>query len=262
MSDAGKWADLRARSLSGAAMAGVGIAAIWVGGLWFVALAIVASGLMLWELARMIHPERAAEAVALGVLGAAAAAIPLMLPGWGLLALGLPALASAVLPRNDKLLFAAYGTAVLVAAWGLVGFRQEHGMLWLIWLVLVVVVTDLAGYFAGRMIGGPKFWPRVSPKKTWSGTAAGWIAAALVGVVFLAFTTAGRDLIWISAALAFASQMGDAAESAIKRRTGVKDSSGLIPGHGGLLDRFDGLLGAALMMLIVAQFVVVPVVRL
>jgi phosphatidate cytidylyltransferase len=112
------------------------------------------------------------------------------------------------------------------------------------------------------MIGGPKFWPAISPKKTWSGTVAGWIAAAVVGMVFLRFTTAGPDLPWISAALSLASQMGDIAESAIKRRMGVKDSSHLIPGHGGLLDRFDGLLGASLLMLLVALIVIVPEVRL
>ena len=83
-----------------------------------------------------------------------------------------------------------------------------------------------------------------------------------MGALFLAFTTAGPDLPWISAAVALASQFGDIAESAIKRRMGVKDSSRLIPGHGGLLDRFDGLLGAALMLLLVAQFVDVPAVRI
>src|SRR5690606_1989766 len=103
---------------------------------------------------------------------------------------------------------------------------------WLFWLVFVVIATDVAGYFAGRAFGGPKFWPGVSPKKTWSGTAAGWMAAALVGAVFLSITTAGRDLIWISACVAFASQLGDIAESAVKRRMGVKDSSALILGHG------------------------------
>jgi phosphatidate cytidylyltransferase len=97
--------------------------------------------------------------------------------------------------------------------------------------------------------------------KTWSGTVAGWVAAALVGAVFLRFSTAGVDLLWISALLAFASQMGDIAESAIKRRSGVKDSSNLIPGHGGLMDRFDGLLGAAILMLLVAQLTDVPSVR-
>ena len=134
-------------------------------------------------------------------------------------------------------------------------------MVWLLWLILVVVATDIAGYFAGRALGGPKFWPAISPKKTWSGTAAGWISAAVVGLIFLLITDAGRDLIWISAAVAFASQMGDIAESAVKRRCGVKDSSNLIPGHGGLFDRFDGLLGASLAMLAVALVVDVPQLR-
>jgi phosphatidate cytidylyltransferase len=112
------------------------------------------------------------------------------------------------------------------------------------------------GYFAGRMIGGPKFWPRVSPKKTWSGTVAGWVGAALVALVFLTIpgTTAGV-LIVLSVAMALASQMGDIAESAVKRATGVKDSSSLIPGHGGLMDRFDGMLGAAV-FLSLAQLVI------
>ena len=164
--------------------------------------------------------------------------------------------------RREPMIFAAYAMAVMLAGWGLVGFRMDYGSVWLVWLLLVVIVTDIAGYFAGRLIGGPKFWPRVSPKKTWAGVIAGWIGAAVVGVIFLRFTTAGPDLPWISAALSLASQMGDVAESAIKRRMGVKDSSRLIPGHGGLLDRFDGILGAALLMLLVAQLVVVPEVRL
>ena len=116
--------------------------------------------------------------------------------------------------------------------------------------MLVVVVTDVAGYFAGRIIGGPKFWPAVSPKKTWAGTTAGWLAAAVVGVVFGIGSGVMGTLVLASVLLSFASQLGDIAESAIKRRVGVKDSSTLIPGHGGLLDRFDGMLGAALALLL------------
>ncbi|MEM6897415.1 MAG: phosphatidate cytidylyltransferase, partial [Pseudomonadota bacterium] len=132
----------------------------------------------------------------------------------------------------------------------------------IIWLILVVVITDVAGYFAGRAFGGPKFWPAISPKKTWSGTVAGWVGAAILGAIFLTFTNAGRDLVWISVLVSFASQMGDITESALKRRMGVKDSSTLIPGHGGLFDRFDGLLGAALVMLLAALIVDVPDVAL
>ena len=143
---------------------------------------------------------------------------------------------------------------IVLAGFGLVQVRDDYGVGWLMWLVVVVVVTDVVGYFAGRAIGGPKFWPKVSPKKTWSGTAAGWIGAALVGLLFSINTGVGFQLIGISVAMSMASQMGDMAESGMKRRLGVKDSSNLIPGHGGLLDRFDGMLGAAFFLLIIGQF--------
>ena len=88
---------------------------------------------------------------------------------------------------------------------------------------MVVVVTDVVGYFAGRLIGGPKFWPRVSPKKTWAGTMAGWIGAGIVGAAFAASLDASFQLIGISIAISMAGQIGDVAESALKRRMGVKD---------------------------------------
>jgi phosphatidate cytidylyltransferase len=258
----GRFPDLATRLGSGAVLAAVGIAAIWAGGLWFEGLAVAAATVMIWELARMQAPGDRAGSYALAVLALAALLVSHFLPGpWALAPLLAPGLAAMALRRPGALVFAAYGTAVLLAAHGLVAFRADYGGLWLAWLVAVVVVTDVAGYFAGRLIGGPKFWPSVSPKKTWAGILAGWAGGALVGFVFLGFTTAGRDLPWISAALSFASQLGDIAESAIKRRAGVKDSSQLIPGHGGLLDRFDALLGGALFMLVVSFFVVVPVAR-
>jgi phosphatidate cytidylyltransferase len=108
------------------------------------------------------------------------------------------------------------------------------------------------------MIGGPKFWPAVSPKKTWSGTAFGWLGAGLVGLIFAIYFGVGLQLIGVSIALSMASQMGDIAESGMKRKMGVKDSSSLIPGHGGLMDRFDGMLGAALFLLVIGQFIGFP----
>jgi phosphatidate cytidylyltransferase len=108
----------------------------------------------------------------------------------------------------------------------------------------------VAGYFAGKIIGGPKFWPAVSPKKTWSGTSAGWVGAALVGVGFVIWGGGGIMLVRISVLVSMASQAGDIVESALKRRTGVKDSSALIPGHGGFFDRFDGMMGAAAFLLL------------
>ncbi len=262
MAGTGKWEDLAPRLVSGAAMAGIGVAMIWLGGAWFVALCAGVGGLMVWELVRMIAPERRAEALALAAVGAVVIVLARALPAvYALPLLAAPALVGASLLRRHRVVFAAFALGILIASFGLSLFRDSHGMVWLFWLVLVVIATDVFGYFGGRIIGGPKFWPRVSPKKTWAGTVSGWVAAALIGVIFRQFTNAGVDLPWISVALSMASQLGDVAESAVKRQMGVKDSSNLIPGHGGLFDRFDGLLGAALFMLLVAQLVYVPEVR-
>ncbi|MDZ7904436.1 MAG: phosphatidate cytidylyltransferase [Cypionkella sp.] len=127
--------------------------------------------------------------------------------------------------------------------------NNNHGRVGEIWLIGVVILSDIAGYFAGRILGGPKFWPAISPKKTWSGTVAGWMGAAGLGAAFWAAGYGGAALIILSPLVAFAGQMGDIGESWLKRRAGIKDSSNLIPGHGGFLDRFDALIGAALVVL-------------
>jgi phosphatidate cytidylyltransferase len=112
-------------------------------------------------------------------------------------------------------------------------------------VLLITWVTDSGGYFAGRSIGGPKLWPRVSPKKTWAGAAGGFAASLVVAIGFAA-AGLGRvgPLLLLSAVLSVASQLGDLFESAVKRRFGVKDSSQIIPGHGGLMDRLDGFVAA------------------
>ncbi len=254
-----RWDDLRPRLMTAAVLLIVGVGAVWLGGVWFAFLAAAVAGIMTWELALMLAPERAPAAVQSGVLAAAAVLFSRVMPEMYVL----PVLAAALfvglvrVPR-ERLIYGAYGAAILLATYGLVRFRDEDGMLWLVWLILVVVVTDVGGYFGGRLIGGRKFWPRVSPKKTWAGILSGWAAAALVGTCFALYTTAGFDLVWITMLVSFASQMGDVAESAIKRRAGVKDSSKLLPGHGGLADRFDALLGAALLMLVFALVLPVP----
>lgn len=262
MSSAAKWADLRQRMVSGLLLALLGIVCVRLGGVWFLALCTLACGLMLWELAVMLGAPRG-PAVVCFLLGAGA----MLAARWteGAVEIAMLVVVGAVvalMARRDRAVAFVYALAILLAADGLIDFRDDYGGTWLFWMIFVVVATDIAGYFAGRTIGGRKFWPSVSPKKTWAGIIAGWVAAALIGVLFLTFTSAGRDLPWISAAISFASQLGDISESAIKRRAGVKDSSNLIPGHGGLMDRFDGLLGAALAMLAVSFLVHVPVVRI
>jgi phosphatidate cytidylyltransferase len=119
----------------------------------------------------------------------------------------------------------------------------------LIMVLLVVWVTDIGGYFAGRGIGGPKLWPRVSPNKTWAGAIGGFAASVAVAAGF-AVMGVGRTgpLLLLGSVLSIVSQLGDLFESAVKRRFGVKDSSQIIPGHGGLLDRLDGFVAAVILV--------------
>jgi phosphatidate cytidylyltransferase len=249
MSGAGRWSDLGARVLSAIAMVGLGGAATWYGGGAFVLLVAASCGLMAWELLRMLAPGTPRVALALGWLVALALGVALGQPPYLALAVLLvPVLLTAALAPRHRGVAAAYMTLIVLAGYSLIGLRLAMGIAPVLWLIGIVVASDVAGYFAGKAIGGARLWPRVSPKKTWSGTVAGWLAAALLGVTIswlYGFPLWGIPL---AVVLAMAAQAGDIAESAIKRRAGVKDSSTLIPGHGGLMDRFDGLLGAALLL--------------
>ncbi|WP_299282050.1 phosphatidate cytidylyltransferase [uncultured Tateyamaria sp.] len=249
-----KWSDLAVRMGSGLVMVLIGIWGIWVGGDVFHVLVAVICGLMVWELVRMIAPTSVGRAVQLGGVAAVAVLLAVYLPtGFALPLLLAPAMVGFGQLDKHRVTYMTFTVLVLMAGFGMMNVRDDLGFGWMVWLVLVVVVTDVVGYFAGRLIGGPKFWPRVSPKKTWAGTVAGWIGAGVVGAVFAINTEATLQLIGVSIAVSMASQMGDIAESAIKRRMGVKDSSALIPGHGGVLDRFDGMLGASVFLLMLGQ---------
>jgi len=251
------FSDLRARGLSGLAMAVVGLGAIWWGGLVFGALALGLAALMGWELTRMMDrdgPDGRAQAA-----GLVAAVLVGVFSYWqaGWVALGGLALGAAVMAARmpkDRVIYGLYFALILCAGHALI-LRQGafRGWVFVLWLVCVVIGLGRGGLVSpGGWIGGPKFWPRVSPKKTWSGTVAGWLLAALVGAGFALWAGMPWALVPLSALLAFAGQMGDIAESAIKRRMGVKDSSHLIPGHGGVLDRFDAMIAVAALALILA----------
>ncbi len=254
---AGQWSDLSQRLLSGGLAAAVGLWLMWLGGLPFKFLVAAIVGLMVWEVARMVKAEQLA--VPLGALSAVVMVALAVLPtGLALPLIFLPALLGISRLEDHKTSFGLFSTAILIAGIGLYTLREDFGFLWMAWLALVVIASDVLGYFAGRIIGGPKFWPKVSPKKTWSGTLAGWAGAALIGGVYMAYGKAGPEIIGISIAVAIAGQMGDVAESALKRRMGVKDSSAILPGHGGMFDRFDSMLGASLFLLVVGQIVGFP----
>lgn len=257
---AGIWDDLSARIGTAAALAAAGAVALWAGGVLFTLLVSVLAGGMTWELARMLAPGRPGTASALGAAAALAlAAAATALPGWATAALLLaPPVAILALLGPRGPLAAVFTLLFMLAGASLLHLRADGGAIAVFWLVTVVVASDVAGYFAGRRLGGPKLWPRVSPKKTWSGTVAGWAAAALAGLAFAGSTGAGAALAAVSVAVAVAAQAGDIAESALKRHVGVKDSSALLPGHGGLMDRFDAMIGAAVMVLALRALTALP----
>ncbi|MBU9696375.1 phosphatidate cytidylyltransferase [Rhodobacteraceae bacterium HSP-20] len=249
--DPGRWGDLRPRVLSAIVMVAVGAAEIWLGGPSFAVLVVLLTAGMIWELATITAPvQRNRPLVMAGIAAAALGGALLFRSDLAAAALLVPSVALALTPRRDRRISAVYAAAIMVAGYGLVSLRETTGTAGIIWLVMVVVMSDVAGYFAGRMIGGPKFWPAVSPKKTWSGTVAGWIGAVVVGLGFVLAGKGGVALLLLSPVVAFAGQMGDVVESWLKRRAGVKDSSHLIPGHGGLLDRFDALIGATVLVML------------
>lgn len=160
-------------------------------------------------------------------------------------------LAAAIFaPRRLRAWIAAgvvYGGVMTLAPLALRA-DEQLGFAAIVLLFAVVWTTDIAGYFAGRAIGGPKLAPAISPKKTWSGAIAGALGAAVVGVVFarLAGRFDATAMAAVAVLLSVVAQLGDLLESAVKRRFGAKDASQLIPGHGGVMDRLDGFWAAAL----------------
>ncbi|EPX79029.1 phosphatidate cytidylyltransferase [Litoreibacter arenae] len=253
-----KFSDLAARMSSGAAMAVVGIGAVWAGGIWFMALLTLVCAALIWELVKMLGGDQNRALIMAAIAAVSFLAVSLLPTGVGLPFILLPAIAGIALLQQNRTLYMVFAALIVISCYGLAILRGDFGFEWMLWLTLVVIATDVLGYFAGRIFGGPKFWPRVSPKKTWSGTVAGWIAAAIVGAMFMSIPGVGFEIIGISIAISMASQMGDIAESAMKRKMGVKDSSNLIPGHGGVFDRFDGMLGASVFLLLIEQIVDFP----
>jgi phosphatidate cytidylyltransferase len=221
------------------------IAVAYAGGwLWLGLVVLAAIGLFVeWLMIVGGTPERAVVAMGGGALVAAAACLQLGRIGlsFGLLALGLIVAAGLTPARRGWVaLGLGYASAALLAS-VLIRLDQVYGFAALMLVLVVVWMSDIGGYFAGRAIGGPKLWPRVSPKKTWAGAVGGFVLSLAAACGFAALGV-GKwlPLLGLAAVLSIVSQLGDLFESAVKRAFGVKDSSHLIPGHGGLLDRLDG----------------------
>ncbi len=254
--------SLGVRVASALVLAPVVLGAVWVGGTAFLALLLIVGPLMALEWARLASPEGsgATEQISLTIglvvflltmgAGDAGLAFALLLT---ILGLTLAWCLWADMPTTRVLIgFAYVGGAVASFAW--LRGDSEMGRLTIIWLLGVVWATDTGAYFVGRTFGGPKMAPRLSPNKTWSGLIGGMVSAAIVSVAVFMWAdvqsitlTTGLlvGLAVFAAVVALLSQAGDIYESSMKRSAGVKDSGTIIPGHGGILDRVDGLMFAA-----------------
>jgi phosphatidate cytidylyltransferase len=244
--------NLLIRVIAALVLAPAAIAIAYAGGSLWVALVTLAAAGLYVEWLMIVGAVRQTRVVVSGVAGLAIAGLCL---GIGridasLLALALGLAVVAALSPQQRIWSAAgfFYAATAEIASVLVRLDQVWGFVALILILLVVWLTDIGGYFAGRGIGGPKLWPRVSPKKTWAGAIGGFAASLVIATGFAAIGLGKTGpLLLLGAVLSIVSQLGDLFESAVKRRFGVKDSSHLIPGHGGLMDRLDGFVAAVVL---------------
>jgi phosphatidate cytidylyltransferase len=226
------------------------LALVWAGGWGFTALVALAAALMGVEWHRLTLQRLDAGGYAVTAALVLAVVVMPLTPPWGGPAVLLAGAAAALALGRDaglswRLLALGWlGLPAIAMVW--LRLQPDFG-LWLIgWLLATVWASDTGAYFTGRAIGGPKLAPRMSPNKTWAGLLGGMLAAGLAGAGVAAwgdFSALAGGL--AAAPVAVLSQGGDLAESALKRQFGVKDSGNLIPGHGGILDRVDALLAAA-----------------
>jgi phosphatidate cytidylyltransferase len=260
------FADLRPRLVSSVILAAVAIAAMWAGGFFFALFWLSAGLAILWEWQALIgaarhRPRFLTGAIGLAIAAAFASYIALEIACFALVVAAV--LTALIAGKRNRLIAGAgvlYAGALVVCVIAL-RLSDAFGLLAIAWLFALVWGTDVTAYFGGRLIGGPKLWPRVSVGKTWSGTLVGVFCGALLGLgVALTGTDRARILPLLLLGLLFAaiSQGGDLAESALKRRFGVKDSGTLIPGHGGVMDRLDGFTAACVCATLVGALRLYP----
>ncbi|MFJ6023808.1 phosphatidate cytidylyltransferase [Brevundimonas sp. NPDC092305] len=251
--------DIGIRAASALVLAPAAVLAIWAGGPWFLAIMLAASVLLSIEWAMMSAPRAwrlMAGAVGFGLFAAVISA-HLQQLSLALVMLVFCAAAAGVFARSrgQEAVDAAYG--VLYLGWPavlLIWLRDgtsDIGLVWTVFAFVIAWASDIMAYLVGSAVGGPKLWPRFSPKKTWSGFIGGLAAGTVAGGLMAVSFDMGIGVGWgalLGLAASLATMAGDLWESALKRRYGVKDAGNLIPGHGGLLDRVDGLMFGAVVV--------------
>ncbi|TCL74019.1 phosphatidate cytidylyltransferase [Rhizobium sp. BK251] len=245
--------ELQLRIVSGVILAAVVLAATWYGGFVFRLVASLIALLVYYEWTSIIRlHERDIQANAIGWLGQVAVAAATLAGETGY-AVGLLALFTVVTVARSLFRAGTWWSPVGVVYAGMTGIALAEirgddavGFVAMLFIFAVVWATDILAYFVGRSIGGPKLAPAISPGKTWSGAIGGAVSAVIAGtaVAYAFFPSVGWGIALVALLLSVCSQAGDLFESFIKRRFGVKDSSHLIPGHGGVMDRVDGLIFA------------------
>lgn len=250
MADARPKSDLAMRSLIGALLAVVAVGVLWAGGvvLWILLTLIACVALIEW--AGLVRAHRARLGIGLLVLLVGMSyALPML---WGtdratLALLLIGAMAMAMFPKAAT---TALGVGYIgTAAISILFLRaQPLGFALALWALAIVWATDIGAYFAGRAIGGPRLAPKISPNKTWAGLIGGMVVAGIAGALIAKFGHLPAATLWLAPLLAVVAQIGDLIESGMKRHVGVKDSGKILPGHGGLLDRIDGMLPVAIVV--------------
>ncbi len=248
--------ELEARIASGVALAAITLLIIWIGGWLYIAAVAVMTLLATHEWlslvnGRRLHGVMSVATALLALCGAKAALLPAEIASACLLLSGLAFFLFAVAAGVRRPAMSALGMLYVGgAAAALIYLREQpnSGLAVILFLMFCVWATDTGGYVVGRFVGGYRLWPAVSPAKTWAGLFGGVSAAAIVGAsvaVFFASPNVAMAAL-VAIGLAFAAVAGDLFESKLKRLYNAKDSGSLIPGHGGMLDRIDGLLAATL----------------
>jgi len=252
--------ELAVRIAAAAVLIPIVLIVVWLGGWWFAGLLALAGGLMAREWCAIVHRGSPVQ-LGLHLLAVlAAAVVPALYGGVAALmciaAVWLAAMIHAGAGRYTRRFWAFAGVPyVALPILALTSLRADpaYGLVAVVWLMVVVWSADTAAYAAGRGIGGPKLAPAISPGKTWAGLAGAAFGAALAGglVGWWAGLPWLAPVVVIAALLGVVEQLGDLFESLLKRHHGVKDSGVVIPGHGGMLDRVDGLAAASLAAVVI-----------